>query len=150
MTELTEGEAVSAFGPNGTLPAQLETRRRLFGLIDGHVKARVQETLPGVFREAREKLHGMLDPQKEASAISVLYVDAKRKLSQFNEDLDSKLERAVELSLRDAHQRYAKEIISAFERKVAAIVARECSKQLRRLLNPAPVKAPKAKKKARR
>lgn len=115
---------------------QLGSRAKLFDGVDRQIRARVAATMPGVLSDAREQILAQLGPEKLTAVVEKHRDDVAKRIGklerQFELEAGNLIDRAVERALTLAGDL----IVSRIEKRVRTVVATECAKQLRRVMNP--------------
>lgn len=135
-TELAEALrqwVIDALGERPVTDQHIGTRRELFNAVDKQVRARVDRILESVMGETEQRIEARL-AMKGAIAAQRRYVE--EELAALRTSFESQARQEVQRVLRGSVERYAEDVVSKIKRRVSAVVAKECAKQLARVFNP--------------
>jgi vacuolar-type H+-ATPase subunit I/STV1 len=128
---------------------QIQSRKALFAAVDKQILARVNEVLPGILSQARDRIDASFDPEKVIDRVNKHRAFVNDKLREIQGSFESAIRDMIEESLRSQLKYYSSCVVRMVKDGAGKMVAAECSKQLKRIMNP-PVEKPKPRKKAKR
>ncbi len=125
---------------------KLASRARLFENVDRQIRARVAQTMPGVLVAARVQIEAQLGADTLTASIKRTREHVAKDIRRLTEGAAALVDDAIDRLVEGEEHR----IIATLEKRVRSVVAAECAKQLRRVMNPPAPKAAKAPPKKRK
>ncbi len=125
---------------------KLASRARLFENVDRQIRARVAQTMPGVLVAAQKQIEAQLGANTLTESIRRTREHVAKDIRRLTEGAAALVDDAIDRLVEGEEHR----IIATLEKRVRSVVAAECAKQLRRVMNPPAPKAAKAPPKKRK
>ncbi len=125
---------------------KLASRRRLFEGVDRQIRARIAQTMPEVLLAARVQIEAQLGANTLTESMRRTREHVAKDIRRLTEGAAALVDDAIDRLVEGEEHR----LITALEKRVRSVVAAECAKQLRRVMNPPAIKASKAPPKKRK
>ncbi len=129
---------------------QLASRALLFQNVDRQIRARVAQVMPGILTDAKHLIDKQLGAETITARVSELRDHMARTVRRSELQFESTASVLVKDAIQSVVERGTGAILTRLEKRVRSVVAAECAKQLRRVMNPPAIKASKAPPKKRK
>lgn len=124
--------------PSGKQAEHFVTRRKLFAEVDRLIRGRVRDVLGDVVLEHKRELDKSLGLDALRKRVERVADGVGKDLDAISQQLEDLMAQRVEALLKQVQTEAADAALKAFERRITALVAKECAKQLARVLMQAP------------
>lgn len=118
--------------------AHYAARRKLFAEVDKLIRGRVREVLGDVVLEHKQELDKSLGLVALRKRVERVADGVGKDLDAISQQLEDLMAGRVETLLKSVEADAADAVVKAFDRRVTGLVAKECAKQLARVLVQAP------------